>query len=384
MVGSGLWLAQANSVFHTVICKLGVPVTTAWTAPDLMDSEDPLFCGRPGTIGDRAGNFTVQNADTLLIIGCRLNLRQIGYNWQTFARQAYKIQVDADAAEFIKPTVKPDLPVHCDAKLFLEELNRQIDSMDYQSFRHDAWLQWCKERVKRYPTVLARHRLFNGYVNPYYFFEVLFQQLYQDDVVVCGNGTASVIPFQVAAIKQGQRMFANSGYASMGYDLPGRSGLRAREGKRVICLAGDGSIQMNIQELQTVAQHQLPLKIFVLNNNGYLSIRQTQKNFFRLLVGESPRSGVTFPDIAKIAGAYGLASEKIDQADFSGVLEEILRKPGPVVCEVMLDPDQEFEPKIASKLLPDGRMISPPLEDMYPFLDKPELLENLLIPPIEY
>jgi len=383
LAGSGVRIGKAVDVFEKVVRKLGIPVTTAWTH-DLIASDDPLFCGRPGSIGDRAGNFTVQNAETLLVIGSRLNIRQVSYNWQAFAREAFKIQVDADAAELGKPMVKPDLAVCNDAKLFLEEMDRQLDAADYDASRHVGWVSWCKERLARYPVVLPKHRTSEGLVNPYHFAEVLFQQLSDDDVIVTGDATACIVTFQVASLKKGQRLFSNSGSASMGYDLPAAIGAAvAREGKRVICLAGDGSIQLNIQELQTIAHHQLPIKLFVLNNNGYLSIRTTQSNYFGNLVGESSQSGVSFPDMIKIGNAYGLSTVRIDQPGFSDSISQVLSAPGPVLCEVVLDPHQQFEPKPSSRQLPDGRMVTAPLEDMYPFLDRDEFLENLLIRPVE-
>jgi acetolactate synthase-1/2/3 large subunit len=381
MAGTGVRLAGACDVFNRVIEKLGIPVTTAWTH-DLIASDNPLFCGRPGTIGDRAGNFTVQNSETLLVIGSRLNIRQVSYNWGSFARCAFKIQVDVDRAEMQKPTVRPDMPVWCDAKLFLEELERAIDSANYDSSRHTEWLAWCKERVRRYPTLLPRHRAFNGKINPYYFVHELAAALDDDDVIVCGNGSATIIPFQVAELKAGQRLFSNSGSASMGYDLPASLGAAvARRGKRVICLAGDGSLQMNIQELETVRFTGLPVKIFVLNNSGYLSIKQTQRNFFGRMIGESRESGVSFPDYVKVGSAYGIPSVRIDREDFMPQVLAALADPGPVLCDVILDPDQGFEPKLQSRQLSDGRMVSPALEDMYPFLDRAELLDNLKIPP---
>lgn len=383
MVGGGIPIAHAEDVFDVLIRKLGIPVTTAWTH-DVIATDDPLFCGRPGTIGDRAGNFVVQNADVLLVIGSRLNIRQVSYNWKSFARHAFKIQVDADAVEMNKPTVKPDMAVCCDARLFIEEMIRQLDSADYDSSQHADWLAWCKERVVRYPVVLPKHPSPDGPINPYYFIDALFRKLADDDVVVCGNGAACVVSFQVAFIKKGQRVFSNSGAASMGHDVPAAVGAAvAREGKRVICLAGDGSIQLNIQELQTVVHHRLPIKIFVLNNGGYISIRQTQSNFFGRLIGESPKSGLSFPDMVKVAEAYGLQAFRIERPDFVGDIEAALNTPGPVLCEVMLDPDQPFEPKLKSRELPDGRIVSPALEDMFPFLDRDELLDNLKIPPVE-
>jgi len=382
LVGTGIHLAGANAVFDEVIRRLGIPVTTGWTAPDLIASDDPLFCGRPGTIGDRAGNFTAQNADAMLIVGCRLNIRQVSYNWQSFAPRAYKMQVDADPAELAKPTVKPDMPILCDARLFLEEMRRQLDHSGHDRARHAAWLRWCKERVARYPVVLPRQQSRDGAINPYQFMDALIRRLDSRDVVICGNATPSVVGFQVAQVKAGQRYFANSGCASMGYDLPAAIGAAvAREGGRVICFAGDGSLQMNIQELQTVAQHQWPIKVVVLNNGGYLSIHMTQSGFFGRFVGEGPASGVTFPDFTAVASAYGLKAFRIDRADLSAGITELLETPGPVVCEVMLDPTQEFEPRSKAKELPDGRIISPPLEDMYPFLEREELESNMIATP---
>jgi len=382
MAGTGLRLADAVDIFDEVVHKLGIPVTTAWTH-DLIDSDDPLFCGRPGTIGTRAGNFTVQNADTLLVIGSRLNIRQVSYNWSAFARDAFKIQVDADEAELNKPTVRPDFAIHCDARLFLEELNRQIDVGGYGATIHAGWLDWCKKRVERYPVVLSKHRAFKNYLNPYHFVECLFNDLREDDIVVTANASACIVPFQVAKIKKGQRLFSNSGNASMGYDLPAAVGAAiAGGGRRVVCLAGDGSIQLNIQELATIVSHKLPIKIFVLNNGGYLSIRISQANFFGRLLGESPQSGVSFPDIMKIGMAYGLPVTRLDHDDFKVIMRNFLNEDGPALCEVMLDPNQMFEPRLSSRQLPDGRIVTAPLEDMYPFLEREELLDNLLIKPL--
>ncbi len=385
LAGTGVRLSGAIDIFDRVIHKLGIPVTTAWTH-DLIASDDPLFCGRPGTIGTRPGNFTVQNADTLLVIGSRLNIRQISYNWSAFAREAFKIQVDADAAELNKPTIKPDLAIHCDARLFLEELDRQIDAYGFDVIAHTEWLAWCRERVDRYPVVLPKHRELKDYINPYYFVDRLFDELREDDVVVTANGSACIVPFQAAKIKRGQRLFSNSGNASMGYDLPAAVGAAigaaaTGRGERVICLAGDGSIQLNIQELATIAGRQLPIKIFVLNNGGYLSIRTSQTNFFGRLLGESPQSGVYFPDIMKIGRAYGLPVERLDADDFTVKMEKILSSDGPALCEVMLDPNQAFEPRLSSRQLPDGRIVTAPLEDMYPFLEHNEFLDNMLIKP---
>ena len=380
LAGTGVRLAGAVNLFNDVVHRLGIPVTTAWTH-DLIASDDPVFCGRPGTIGTRPGNFAVQNSDVLLILGSRLNIRQIGYAWASFARAAHKIWVDIDPAELAKPTVRPDLPVQSDARLFLEELDRQLGGVDWRAGQFAGWLNWCKERMARYPAVLPQHRVFRGKINPYHFVEELFAVLRDDDVVVCGNATATIVPFQVGKIRMGQRLIANSGAASMGHDLPAAIGAAcASGGRRVICLAGDGSLQLNIQELQTVCHYQLPVKIFVLNNNGYLSIRLSQKSFFGETVGESPASGVSFPDVVKLAKAYGMAAKRIDMQDFRPAIQQALDTPGPVLSDVILDPEQGFEPRQSSRQLPDGRIVSAPLEDMYPFLDRDEFKGNLLIP----
>lgn len=381
MAGTGVRAAEAVDVFNRVIPKLGVPVTTAWTH-DIIDSDHPLFCGRPGTIGTRAGNFAVQNSDVLLIIGSRLNIRQTGYAWKSFAREAYKIWVDVDAAELNKPTVKPDLPILSDAKQFLEEIERQIEAGTWIATQFKDWLAWCKERVERYPPVLPKHHEYNGRINPYHFIEILFDNLLKEDVVVCGNATATIVPFQVSRLKLGQRLISNSGSASMGYDLPAAIGAAvARGGKRVICLAGDGSLQMNLQELQTIVHYNLPVKILVLNNNGYLSIRSSQQGFFGDVVGESSGSGISFPDMVKIARAYGIPACRLDKSDFGQSLREVLDSDGPILCDVLMDPEQGFEPRQRSRQLPDGRIVSAPLEDMYPFLEREEFKQNLLIPP---
>lgn len=378
LAGSGVRISGQVEQFLDVAHKLGIPVTTGWTH-DTIASDDPVFCGRPGTIGTRGGNFAVQNSDVLLVLGSRLNIRQTGYAWKSFARAAYKIWVDVDAAELNRPTIKPDMPVHADLKDFFTEMQDQFT--DWDSKRHSKWLAWCKECNQKYPAVLPKHREFTGRINPYHFMGTLFENLGADDVVITGNATACIVSFQAGKIKMGQRLFSNSGSASMGYDLPASIGAAvAGDGRQVICLAGDGSLQLNIQELQTVIHYQLPLKIFVLNNNGYLSIRTSQKGFFGGVVGEGPESDVTFPDFIKLAQAYGFQTHRLDSADFENGLREVLSTKGPVLCEVMLDPAQGFEPRQSSRPLPDGRIVSAPLEDMFPFLDRDELASNMLIP----
>lgn len=388
LAGTGVRAARAVAEFESVIRRLGVPVTTAWTH-DLIASDDPLYCGRPGSIGTRAGNFTAQNADLLLVLGSRLNIRQVSYNWQAFAPNAFKVQVDIDAAELAKPTVKPDLAVQADLKDFLAALERELAAWNTPP-AHREWLAWCRQRVAKYPAVQARQRESAAAINPYHFIEELFARLDGEDIVACGNATATIVPFQAGAIKPGMRMFSNSGSASMGYDLPAAIGacfgalaVRGRQ-QRIICLAGDGSIMMNLQELQTIAWHRLPIKIFVLNNRGYLSIRSSQANFFGRLVGESPDNGVGFPDFVAVATAFGIPARRLSSAvpgdtvahNFAAGIEAVLAAEGPQLCDVILDPSQGFEPRMSSRKLPDGSIVTPPLEDMFPFLDRDELARN--------
>ncbi len=378
LAGTGIRAAHAVTEFNQLCHRLGVPVTTAWTH-DLIASDDPLFCGRQGTIGDRAGNFTVQNADVLLILGSRLNIRQTSYNWQSFAPRAFKIQVDIDTAEFHKSTVQPDMAIHCDLKRFLTELVRECDSANRETHTHVEWLSWCRERVRRYPVVQDRQRQPGPPLNPYYFVEQLSARLADDDVIICGNASSCIVPFQTMRLRKNQRLISNSGSASMGYDLPAAIGAAfARPGERVICIAGDGSIQMNIQELQTIVHRRLPIKIFVLNNSGYLSMRMTQSGFFGRLTGESATSGASLPDMVKVACAYGIPSIRIDRQAQLEQVDRALAAAGPALIDVVVDPAQEFEPRSRARQLPDGRIVSPNLEDMYPFLDEAELMDNVI------
>jgi acetolactate synthase-1/2/3 large subunit len=384
LVGSGVRLSGGIDVLRRVAERLNIPVTTAWTAHDAVPTDHPLNCGRPGSVGDRAGNFTVQNSDLLLIVGCKLSIRQVSYTWKHFARGAYKIQVDIDPAELEKPTVRPDLGIVADATHFLEELERQTERLQYDGHLHSEWVRWCQDKVKRYDLRNSHHEESNEQLNPYWFINTLFQCLSEDDIVVCGDGSACVLPFQVGTIRGKQRLFTNGGSASMGYDLPASIGAAvARDGGRVICIGGDGSLHMNVQELQTARHHQLNVKIFVISNAGYLSMRMTQSAYFGRLTGEGPASGVSFPDYVALGSAYGLQSLRIDLKNYRNGITEALSMSGPVICEVMVDPAQQFEPKLASRVLPDGRMVSSPLEDLSPFLDRNELAENMLIPMVE-
>ncbi len=381
LAGHGIRIAGAQKLFLEVVEKLGIPVISSFNGFDLIPSEHHLYIGRIGTIGNRAGNFALQNSDCLLTVGSRNNIRQISYNWSTYAREATIIIVDIDEAELKKPTIKPNLPIHADAGEFLNEFKTQLEGKKLPEWEN--WLDWCIERKKKYPVVLPEYNNTDKLVNPYFFVKTLTEIMDKDAVAVTGNGTASVVYFQAGIVKSGQRILWNSGCASMGYDLPAAIGVSfANSGKSVVCLAGDGSLQMNLQELQTVVHHNLPLKLFVLNNEGYISIRQTQNSFFAgRYVACNDCSGVSFPKITKIAEAYGLPSAIINShINMKSKIQEILNAPGPIVCEVILIPDYIFSPKTSSERKPDGRMVSKPLEDMFPFLDRDEFKRNMIIP----
>jgi acetolactate synthase-1/2/3 large subunit len=377
LAGTGVRCARAIGEFREAVRLLGVPVMTAQTH-DTVATDDPLNCGRPGIFGQRAANFIVQSADALLVLGSSLHIRQISFNWKGFAPGAFKMRVDVDPAELAKPLVPCDVPILCDLKVFLSELVRQLKLKGSTAGLHARWLAWCHQQMGRYPVVQPHQRRPGAALNPYHFYEELFEGLSADDAVICANASAFIMPFQVAKLKDGQRLIGNSGSASMGYDLPAAIGAAfARAGRRVVCLSGEGSIQFNIQELQTIVHHRLPIKIFLLNNGGYRTIRSTQMNFFGHTIGESGQSGVSFPDFARVAGAYGLPYSSITCACDLHQIRGMLAGPGPALCEVVVDPHQSYEPRVTSRELPDGTIVSPGLEDMFPYLSEEEVTENL-------
>ncbi len=382
--GGGVRLSGAHADFLKLVEKLGIPVVTGWNAHDVIWNDHPLYCGRPGTIGDRGGNMVNQSADLLLILGSRLNIRQVSYNWTSFAREAYKIWVDIDPVELRKPTVTPDMPVVADLKDLLPKL--VAAPYDGPTEQHQQWLVWARQRGPNFPVVLPEYRN-NQVCNPYVVMESLFEALEEDEIVVTGNGSACVVSFQVADLKKGQRLWTNSGCATMGYDLPAAIGIcAATKGKqRVICLAGDGSIMMNLQEMQTIAGYGLPVKIFLLNNNGYVSIFQTHRNFFNgVEVGGGPKSNVTFPDFSKLATAFGFPYVRVTRHDeLAKGIRDTLDADGPAFCELMIDENVAFAPKLGARQHPDGRITSPALEDLSPFLPREVLRENMLIDLIE-
>lgn len=375
VAGHGVRLAKAQHGFEQLLNTLNIPVVTTFNGFDVLPDDNPFYVGRIGTVGQRAGNFALQSADVILFLGTRNNIRQISYNWENYAPRAKKIIVDVDGEELKKPTVKADVAVNADLKDFIAEFLKYAKPLPAQD-----WLDWCIARKQKY-TPLSEFKIKPAAkVHPYLFTQTL-TSLLKTETVVATNATACVTLFQAGVSHKGQRMFLNSGDASMGYGLPAAIGACVAGGQKpTICLEGDGSIMMNLQELQTIKHYNLPIKIFVLNNKGYISIIQTQNNFFEgRLTACSPKSGVTVPDFAKVAKAFGLKTAKItSNKNLKANIKKLLAQKGPLLCDVLLQEDYIFTPKLSSKKLPDGTMISAPLEDMYPFLDKKELEQNII------
>ena len=384
MAGYGVRIAGADKLFLKLVEKLKAPVLTAICGHDLIWSDHPLFFGRPGICGDRVGNMVLQNCDFFLSIGARLGIRQNGYNSEAFARAAYRAMVDIDRAELHKPTLFPHMRVHADAKLFIEEMLTQVGNVQLQT--NGQWLDWCRERKSTLPSVLQDNPSNCEYVNSYAFGDVLFKLLEPGSLVVTGNGTAYTGTFQIMNLKKDVRVFTNQGCAAMGYDVPAAIGACiARNRGPVILITGDGSIQMNIQELGTIAFHKLPIKIFVLNNEGYLAQRITQDTYFEgRYTGSDRKDGVYYPNISRVAEAFGLETAKLDnENNLANKIQQVLDTQGPVLCEVFMDPKQTLYPKLSSEVKPDGTMVSKPLEDMYPFLPREEFKKSMIIKPYE-
>ena len=400
-VGNGVRIAGAHEVLMKVIERLGIPVVTGWNSQDAIYDQHPLYTGRAGGMGDRAGNFAVQNSDLVFSVGSRLSIRQVGYNYQTWARAAYVMVNDVDAEELKKPSVHADMRIHADAKDLLETLEAYLEQEQEsgalpmpvfdggKGLEGMDWRETCRMWKETYPVVLPKHMNHGDDepANVYALVKELSSRLKEGQITVVGNGSACVAGGHGYMIKKGQRFITNSAIASMGYDLPAAIGAcMADHSQDIILLTGDGSIQMNLQELQTIIHHQMPIKIFLINNGGYHSIRQTQKNFFgEPLVGIGADShDLSFPDMEKLAWAYGYPYVKVcHNSQLGEAIVRTLSMEGPAICEVFVSTDQNFEHKSSAKRLPDGTMVSPPLEDLSPFLPEEEMDRNMIIPRIK-
>lgn len=378
--GNGIRISGAQKIMQEVVQKLHIPVVTCWNSIDLIPTDHPLYVGRPGTMGDRPGNFAVQNSDLLICVGARLGIYQVGYNRDSWARGAYVVDVDIDDQELKKPIIRVDLPICCDAKQFLEQMLKSIES-DIPENRE--WLEKCRFWKAHYPVAEPRHYTDENPLNVYAFIDSFSKALPAGMITVVGNGSASVVGSACYNIKKDSRFIMNCAMSSMGYDLPAAIGACVASGKKqIVCLTGDGSIMMNLQELQTIVTNRLPIKIVIINNDGYQQIRLTQTNLFQKhFVGIGPESGdLGFPDFEKLAAAFGIPYRRcFDKQTMADGIRWAVEKESFCILEAMVTTQQIFEPKSATKRLEDGSLYSPPLEDLAPFLSREELKDNMFI-----
>ena len=383
--GNGTRLARAEREFHELRKLLNIPIAATWCAADLVPSDEPLYVGRPGSVAARGANFALQNCDFLLALGVRLDFAITGYAPDKLAREAHKTVVDIDAAELNKLAPHVQQPVQADARAFLAELLRQKAAI--LTVDRAAWDKRCAEWKHRYPIVTEEHRRPDTQVSIYNLAEVIGTETVADDQLVSGSSGAGIEIFLLACpTRTGQRIYHTAGLGSMGFGLPMSIAVSlAAGGKRTICVDGDGGFQFNIQELATVARLNLPIKFFVLNNDGYASIRASQTNYFgQATIGCDDRTGLTVPDLSKIAVSYGIQATVIaDQRNLREEVRRVLDMPGPVVCDVRVIPDETRAPRLSSVQRPDGSFVSRPLEDLWPFLDREEFLSNMIVKPLK-
>ncbi len=385
-VGNGVRLAKREKEFIALVEKLNIPVVTAISGSDIIWHDHKLCFGKPGICGDRIGNIMVQNSDLLIIMGTRLSIRQVSYAYDLLAPNAFKVMIDIDLAEMQKPTLNIDMPIHANLSEFIDKMTKATSSFKAPE-AFEKFITWGRCIEKKLPTLFDDNPDMVGYTNSYKFADELFKQLHDGDVVVTGNGTAYTCTYQAMQVKKGVRVFANQGCAAMGYDLPAAIGaitsnetkVNGIKGGRTILVTGDGSLQMNIQELQTLVTYKMPLKLFVLENEGYLAIKTTQKSFFGgHFTGSNPSSGVICPKLNNIANAYGIPYMSVSEngKKLTDTIAEALATEGPVICEVHMHPEQTLFPKSASFMdKKTGKMSSAPLEKMAPFMND-ELQEN--------
>ena len=384
LVGNGVRLADALPEFYKFIEKTGIPVLTTWKTLDILDEYHPQYVGRPGGVGQRGANFNQQNSDFILVIGARLDHGQLAYQPQYFAREAVKCIVDIDVNEINKLNINIEFPIEADAKLFLTELNKKVTKLNISN-----WLKYCKNLHNQYPVILSEYLENNQpYINNYAFIEHLSDLLPENSLLIPGSsGACSEVTMQSFKCKKGTRVYNSEGLGSMGFGIPAAvGGCIASNKQETICIDGDGGFFMNIQELELVYRYQLPIKFFILNNNGYGSIKTTQNTHFGgNLVVSGPTSGLTLPSIELNAAAYKIPYIKIsNQQNLKNDLQKVLNITGPIICELIVDPDHKTFPKASVYKNPDGSFATRPMEDLAPFLDRKEFLNNLLIKPLNY
>ncbi|MBI4432101.1 MAG: thiamine pyrophosphate-binding protein [Candidatus Omnitrophica bacterium] len=379
-LGIGIRHANAVSRVKTLLENLRVPTLVSWAGIDIVDSGHPLVFGRAGVYGQRSANFILQNCDFLLTIGTRLAIPQVGYDLSEFARAAKIVMVDVEESETRKLGNRVDLPICASADVFLDSLLDQASKRSPPVF--DEWIKTCNRYRTKYPWVGSEHRDENGFLNSYPFMDKLSNHLKPDQIVVTDMGTALLSGHQALKIKEGQRLITSTGLGEMGFGLPGAIGASfAKNKSEVLCLNCDGGMMMNLQELQTIAHHKLPIKIIIFNNDGYLMIKHTQKALFKgHYAGTDQKSGISCPDFTKLAKAFDMTAFQIRTwPDFERVIPGIQKEKGPLICEVFMHPEQPFVPKLSLAPQADGTLVSPPLEDLSPLLPRQELKDNMLI-----
>ena len=386
-VGNGIRLSESYKEFLDFLDDWKIPTVTNWNSNDLLWDGHLSYCGRPGSIGNRTGNFAVQFSDCVITIGARLNIRQVSYNWKSFAKNAWKCHIDIDIAELEKPTLSSDLKVLSSinglfrdlTKSLKEQINKKENNFIYKDDNWSSWRLWLKQKMKEYPICNNELIKNSSSINPYLFINHLFKHLNDNEIIACADGTACVVGFQAAVIKPGQRLFHNSGCASMGYELPAAIGAYHATSQRIVCIAGDGSIMMNLQELAYIGGKKLPIIIFLLNNDGYHSIRQTQNNYFKdNIVGCGIESGLPFPNFKDLCQGFGIDyyySNNEENLDIS--IQKSLSFDKPILHEIIINKNQEFSPKLSSRKLDDGTMLTSELEDMAPFLSDNQMKKIL-------
>ncbi len=380
LAGAGVRLSDSIEQLHKFADKCNMPILTSRLGMDLIGDDHPLFVGRPGTYGDRSANFTIQNSDLLITVGCRLGMGIVGYgDPNLFAPHAYKVCVDVDVNEIEKPSVKFDLPIVLDAQIFF---NMIIEKLGLWSGNNHVWVNQTQLWKKKYPVDLPEYKNESEGINSYRFTRILSEKMKSNNIFVVDTGSCFHVFAQAFKVKFGQRHIITGGLSTMGYS-PASMGvavLAQKMNKEVYCISGDGSIQMNLQEFETIAFNKLPIKTIIYNNKGYLLIRHTQKNFCGgRLMGEGNQTGVGFPDFKKIANAFGIHHMKINnESELDEKLNELINFKGAVICEVMNPSWQLLIPRVSSKQLEDGSMVSMPYDDMFPFLDRNEYESNCL------
>ena len=388
LAGHGIRLSHSQPIFHEVISKLGIPVLTTWNGIDLLEEDHPLYVGRPGVHGQRGANFVIQNADLVLALGTRLDMKLVTANAENFSRAAKKIVVDIDPCEIQKGLLKADLPIPFDVKFFLQEILEHVSTFSHEDF--SPWLKRCRQWKLKYPITLPEHSKNDKPLNYYVFIKKLSEAAAPQDLIVTDMGTGFTETMRGFILKKGQRLFTSMGLAAMGFGLPAAIGAwfgsqkNGNPNKRVICISGDGGLMMNLQELQTVYHYQIPIKLFLINNNGYLTMSHTQNNYMDgFEVGARKDNGVSMPNWSKIAHSFDLPFERMEcHSEIEHTLSEVFQKPGPVFCEVVMDEKQDLLPKIWFEKTPEGKYFKKPLEDMYPYLSQEEFMENMIIEPL--